>query len=305
MITAASGYPQHSGVLIPEIWSGKLLAKFYAATIFGAIANTDYEGEISQQGDKVKIRTIPDIVINDYVKGQPLNVQNPEAGLVELMIDKAKYYNVHIDDIDQFQSDIPFMEKWTNDGSQQMKIVQDRDILANVYADAHSKNKGASAGVISGGINLGAAGAPLALTKSNIVDVLVDIGVVFDEQNVPEEERYVTLPNWAVGLIKKSDLKDASITGDGKSILRNGRVGMVDRLEIFGSNNVKVGTDGADTVFNAIANQKSALTYAAQLVKNETIKAESTFGHLARGLIVYGYKTIKPEAMVHLYIKKG
>lgn len=33
-----------SGTYIPEIWSGKLLEKFYAATVFAAIANTDYEG---------------------------------------------------------------------------------------------------------------------------------------------------------------------------------------------------------------------------------------------------------------------
>lgn len=34
----ASGYPEHSGILIPEIWSPKLLVKFYKATVFGDIA---------------------------------------------------------------------------------------------------------------------------------------------------------------------------------------------------------------------------------------------------------------------------
>ncbi len=29
---------------IPEIWSGKLVEKFYAATVLSAISNTDYEG---------------------------------------------------------------------------------------------------------------------------------------------------------------------------------------------------------------------------------------------------------------------
>ena len=33
-----------SGTYIPEIWSSKLLEKFYLSTVFAAISNTDYEG---------------------------------------------------------------------------------------------------------------------------------------------------------------------------------------------------------------------------------------------------------------------
>jgi len=40
----SSGYGGMSGSYIPEIWSGKLLEKFYTATVFAAISNTDYEG---------------------------------------------------------------------------------------------------------------------------------------------------------------------------------------------------------------------------------------------------------------------
>ena len=36
-------------------------AKFYATTVFGDIANTDWQGEVSGMGDKVYIRTRPDI----------------------------------------------------------------------------------------------------------------------------------------------------------------------------------------------------------------------------------------------------
>ena len=40
-ITAAAGTVQHSGVFIPEIWSTKLLVKFYAACVLASISNTD------------------------------------------------------------------------------------------------------------------------------------------------------------------------------------------------------------------------------------------------------------------------
>jgi hypothetical protein len=41
---ALGSYTGHSGVYIPEIWSGKLLEKFYISTVLAAISNTDYEG---------------------------------------------------------------------------------------------------------------------------------------------------------------------------------------------------------------------------------------------------------------------
>ena len=33
--------PAYSGIFIPQIWSGKLVEKFYAATVLAAISNTD------------------------------------------------------------------------------------------------------------------------------------------------------------------------------------------------------------------------------------------------------------------------
>ena len=41
----AAGHPDYSAdgtsKFIPQLWSGKLVTKFYAATVFGDIANTD------------------------------------------------------------------------------------------------------------------------------------------------------------------------------------------------------------------------------------------------------------------------
>ena len=83
--------PAYSGTFIPQIWSSKLIEKFYAATVLSAISNTDYEGEIKGQGDLVKIRTTPTLIINDYTSGQTLTNQRPASSVVELLIDKGKY----------------------------------------------------------------------------------------------------------------------------------------------------------------------------------------------------------------------
>lgn len=304
-VQAASGYPQNSGVFIPEIWSGKVLTKLYAATALSDFTNTDYEGEISSQGDKVIIRQVADIEVRDYNKGQSLHRQTPQAPNVELTIDKALYYNVIVDDIDKFQSDLPIVEQWTNDAAKQIKIEQERRFWGDVYADADPANAGANAGAESGGINLGTVGTPLAITKTNILDVLVDVGTVMDEQNVPEEERRIILPWWAVAMIKKSDLKDASLAGDEESILRNGRVGRIDRMTIYGSNLLSSVIDTGNKAWHAVAAQKMAISWAAQITSTKTGTSEQTFGDYIRGLAVYGYRALHQRALVDLYIRKG
>ena len=123
MINVAPGTPQYSGNFVPELWSSKLLVKFYAACVQAAICNTDYEGEIKDVGDKVIIRTVPDIVIRNYVKNQNLQIQRPNSAPTEMTIDRAKYFNFICDDIDKHQTDIPLMDSWSRDASQQMKIV--------------------------------------------------------------------------------------------------------------------------------------------------------------------------------------
>jgi hypothetical protein len=294
----------YSGTYIPEIWSGKLVEKFYAATVFGEIANTDYEGEIQNMGDTVQIRTVPDITITNYEIGDTLVYQQPASVNVQLLIDQGKYFAFKIDDVETHQTDLQLMNDWSEDASMQMKIAVDTDILLDtgkgLLTDVPAANQGATAGVISIDINLGTGAAPFALTSANVTDKIVDLGIVLDEQNVPENNRWLILDAKAIGLIKKSDLKDASLAGDGTSILRNGRVGMIDRFTIFLSNNVPRGV-GAGNAIIGYAGHKSALTFASQFTNMETLRAESTFGDLMRGLNVYGFETIKPEAVAALH----
>ncbi len=288
------GRPDYSGNFIPEIWSGKLIENFYDATVLSAISNTDYEGEIRQMGDTVNIRTTPEITIKTYVKGQTLAVENPDKAKMQLVIDKGEYFACVEDDVDQVQSDIALMDQWSKDASERMKIKIDQRVLTDMLTDVHASNKGQTAGAISGNIDLGVAGTPEALTKSNVIDLLINMGTVLDEANSPEQDRFVIIPAKMAGLIKQSDLKDASITGDGSSPLRNGRLGMIDRFTVYVSHNLKK-TSGGE--FSVIGGHKMGFTFASQMTNMETIRSETTFGNIIRGLQVYGYKVTKPEAL--------
>ena len=308
---SSSPNPAYAGVFIPEIWSGKLIEKFYDATVLAAIANTDYEGEISNQGDKVKIRTRPTITIKTYEADQGLEVERPSSPLVDLLIDQGRYWNTILDDVMEVQSDIDQLSMWADDASEQLKINIDSFVLDNIDADVVAANKGATAGRLSGDINLGVTTTPRAVTAANVLDFIIDMSVVLDEQNIPESGRWCIIPAWMAGLIKKSDLRDASLAGDGTSIMRNGRLGMIDRFTLYMSNLSRrdnlagAATTLADGEQHVLAGHSHGLTFASQLSKMETLRSESTFGTLMRGLQVFGHKVIDGTAIVSAITAKG
>ena len=301
----ANQTPAYHGAFIPEIWSGKLIEKFYSATVLAAIANTDYEGEIKNQGDVVHIRTKPTITIRDYQVNQDLLVERPSSNIVDFTIDYAKYFNEALDDIMEIQADINLLSMWSDDASEQMKIVIDTAVLTLIDAGIVAANKGATAGRISTNINLGAAGAPIALTPLNALDSIVDLGTVLDEQNIPETGRWLVIPPWVAALIKKSDLRNASISGDGVSLVRNGRLGMIDRFTLYSSNLLPTAVEGAANAFRIFAGHPHGLTFASQITKLEQMRSERSFSTLLRGLQVYGAKVLDGIAITELYAVRG
>lgn len=299
---------------IPEIWSGKLIEKFYASTVLAAISNTDYEGEIKNQGDKVIIRTKPTITIKNYRADGLLEIERPAGTNVELLIDKGKYFNCILDDVMEIQSDLNNLSMWADDAAEQMKIVVDTDVLTALLGQASADNKGTTAGKISNDINLGATTTPLAVVAANpgvgeveILDVILRLGQTLDEQNIPETGRWLLMPSWAAAVIKRSELRQAYLSGDSVSMLRNGRIGMIDRFTLYISNLLPGGVAAglAAGEFAIYAGHAHALTFASQFSKVETLRSEMTFGTLLRGLQVYGYKVLDGTALAEAIVTKA
>lgn len=279
-----------------------------------AIANTDYEGEIKNQGDKVKIRTKPTITIKAYRADGTLEIERPVGSVVNLNIDKGQYFNEILDDVMDIQSDLNNMSMWADDAAEQMKIVIDTDVLAGILGTASAFNRGIAAGKISGDINLGVSGTPVTVVARSptvgqveIIDIILRLGQVLDEQNIPETGRWLVLPTWASAMIKQSELRQAYLSGDAVSMLRNGRIGMIDRFTAYSSNLQPAGVAGGllagEWVF--YAGHAHGLTFAAQVSKIETLRSEMTFGTLLRGLQIYGYGVIDSTALAQAIVVKG
>lgn len=307
-VPVASGLPDYgpAGTInfLPELYSGKLVEKFYKTTCFGEIASTDYEGEIAGYGAQVKIRTIPDVTVSDYVIGAGLGAQYPTSNSVTLAIDQAKSFNVALSTVDMRQADVDMADIFANDGSIQLRIAADADMLQTIPPDVSADNQGTTAGADSNDINLGDSSTPRSLSSTTVVDFLVDCGTVLDEQNVPDEGRWVVLPPWAVALFKKSDLRIASLAGDSVSILRNGKVGEVDRFTIYQSRNLLTQSSPGPATY-VMFGHSAGLTFASQIVECEMINNPNDFGYIIRGLMVFGYEVIGPKYLGTAVVRKA
>jgi hypothetical protein len=326
MSVSVAGNPYGAGVgvdgytnnFIPAIWSGKLQVKFYESTMLADVTNNDWEGEIKNHGDTVNIRIQSDVVVRPYQKHQDLEIQVPQAGKIQLNIDKGAYFNVFVDDVDKAQTDLALMDQFTSDASEKMKIYIERDVFANSVLSAAATNRGLTAGAISGNINLGAVGSPLALNPDTALDILLRFGQVLDEANVPKMGRFVVIPSWMHTQLLRSDLKMAQFTGDASSVVRTGKAGDLVGMTVYVSNLLPQVTDlGADGQAGGSGNNadtqatyvfggtKDAITFASQITNVDKIKSEKKFGEFVRGLNVYGFEVVKPEAMVVGYVRQA
>jgi len=312
--------PAYSGTFIPAVWSAKLNAKFYAASIYGDIANTDWQGEVSNMGDKVYINTAPTLTVANYVAGTNLTYQAPTPDMQELNIDKGKYFAFQINDVLEYQAKPNLMDMFSTDAAEQMRIAIDSTVVYNTFTGAAAANKGATAGAKSGSYNLGTDAAPIALTASNVVQKVLELASVLDEQNVPESDRWLVIDPATRALLFQSELAKAYSTGDATSPVRNGKIGTIDRFTVYVSNQLPkaaAGTatpwtsgDGSETSVTStgtvlkrraiIAGHKSAMTFASQITKMETVRNPNDFGDFVRSLNVFGYKVVKGEAQALL-----
>ena len=267
---------------IPEVFSKKLQAKFYAQTMLSEVTTNEYDGEISGLGDKVNIRTVPAITVADYTG--TLSYADVTSGTVELNINKAKSYAFKVDDILREQADIDFMNEAAQDAAQNMKIAIETDVFANVAAGSSLTDVNAT---------------PSNITAANVLGFILDAGKTLDENNIPEDDRFMIINPTIASLLKQSELRQAYLTGDNVSPLRNGFIGQVDRFRVYVSNNLAT----AGGVTSGLYGHPKAIAYASQMTNTESVRLESSFGDGVRGLSVYGYKVVLPTAIGEFKLK--
>ena len=270
---------------IPTIWSARLLANLDTNLVGLQFVNRDYEGEITSFGDTVKINQLGDITIKDY---DGTDIDDPEelsSTQQTLSIDKAKYFNFAVKDIDKVQANVNLVDGSMGRAAFAMADAVDKDIFATMVSGATAK--------------VGSQTTPIEITVANAYDQLVDLGVILDEKNVPLAGRKIALPHWYLGLLAK----DPRFTKD-FNILANGVVegATVGRFQLLASNNLQTGAGGT---VHCPAGTQQATSFANQIVETEAYRPEKNFSDAMKGLNVWGIEVIQPACLIDFIIKKG
>lgn len=274
---------------IPQLWSARLLEHLDKAHVYANLVNRDYEGEITNYGDTVKINQIGDITVKDYTKGSDIDDPEELTGTQQLLtIDQSKYFNFGIDDVDNAQTNPKLMNEAMTRSAYAMNDVTDT-FLANLMS-------------VNAGNTIGDDGTPVVPTKETAYDYLVDLGTALTEANVPLAGRWVVVPAWYHGLLLKDDRFVKGGTDYNRAILEGGYVGVAGGFQVWLSNNVP-NTSGKK--YKIIAGTNAGTSYAEQLLEVEGYRPEKSFKDAIKGLHVYGGKVLQPKALAVLTANKS
>lgn len=126
----ASGYTNlNNGNFSPVIYSKKVQLSFRKTTVVGDISNSDYFGEISGQGDTVRIMKEPEISVSALQRGTTISTQDLVDTDFQLVVDKSNYFAFKLDDIEEAHSHINFMQLAVDRAAYRLADQYDQEVL--------------------------------------------------------------------------------------------------------------------------------------------------------------------------------
>ena len=272
---------------IPQIWSARLLAHLDKIHVYAGLVNRDYEGEIKQYGDTVKINQIGDITIKKYTGAK---IDDPEELTGEqntLVIDQANYFNFAIKDVDNAQTNPKLMNEAMARTAYGLNDTVDSLLAGIMVAGA--------AGAV------GSDESPIVPSKDDAYDLLVDLGTELTEKNVPLVGRWVVVPPFYHGLLQKDSRFVGNGTDVNMAILQGGHIGAAAGFQIYVSNNVP-NTEGAK--YKILAGTNAGASFAEQITETEGYRPESNFSDAVKGLHLCGVKVLQKDALATLTVNR-
>jgi len=305
MITQAAGVPniKTDGSAVLTVFSKKWNARYWQTAVLPDITTSQYFDNL-QKGDQVDITSDPYVTFKDYQNGQKLDVERINLAKTQVKIDQAGYFNVALTKVDEELSHLDLGNKYLEVGQKEGQKYIDIAFFAAMVDAADAKNKGSAAGLKSGAFDLGLAGAGVAVNSSNITKFVTSFQTVLQEQVAAGSETWCVIPPWMHWCLVNSELKNAMMMGDAKSVLRTGFVGIINGMKIF-VNTYLAGTGLTSAAPTAIlAGNKEAIVYTLRMSEAKKWQNDS-FETLLQGLMVWGWKVVKPVGIVNAYAYKA
>ncbi len=293
---ATSG--QTNSFWLPEVFSKKVQVAFRKSAVAEAICNTDYMGEIAQFGDTVNIIKEPTITVTDYTRATTSlsSTVLTDQELV-LQVDQAKYFQFKVDDLEKRFSHVNWQQVASDNAAYQLKDAFDVNVITAAVAGIGSNTYGTVAAPIDTGHATG---------EVDPLDVLARLARLLDDVNVPEENRWVVAkPEFYEELAKTSSKLLSVDYNQGNGGLRNGLVasGELRGFKMYKSSNVPTPSGSGNPTHQILAGHMSAVSCAQSLSTVESIRDNDSFKDIVRGLLVWGRKVLRPEALALAIIK--
>jgi hypothetical protein len=294
---------QTNSFFLPAVYSKKVLNFFRKASVIEAITNTDYAGDISAFGDSVRIIKEPTISVYQYERGQDVTQTKLTDQEVSLVVDTANAFKFIVDDIETSMSHVNFKEVASSSAAYSLRDAFDAGVLIKIAAGLASATPDHTLGAdsatkLAAGVYDGAGSIDLGIGETDPLDVLARMARLLDEQNVPEEGRWVVAGPDFYEQLSQSSSKLLSVDYNaGQGSIRNGLVssGKLRGFSMYKSNNMPSQTNATGLV---LAGHMSAVATAQTITSTEVVRDPNSFGDIVRGLHVYGAKVLRPEALV-------
>lgn len=266
-----------NGNFSPVIYSKQAQIAFRKAATVAAITNSDYFGEISNQGDTVRIIKEPEITVNTLKRGTSLATQVLNDADFQLVIDQANYFQFELDDIEEAHSHIDFMKMATDRAGYRLADTYDLEVLAylsgyNADGTVRTAPNGTKADAAAGADELLAAnklditsfgnitttatagdsipvaprfgGATAASTSTATpLQVVARMSRLMDQRNVDTRGRWLVVDPVFVEMLKDEDSRVLNADFGGAGLMNGLVLNNLHGFRVYVSNNtVQVGT---------------------------------------------------------------
>lgn len=270
---------------IPEIWSQKLNTMLTKSCVMLQCVNRNYEGEIKNQGDSVKIVT-PAAVTISTVSTDAITYNELAPSETDLVIDQKKFFAFKINDVAQAQANQNIMEAHLQNAKKAIEQVQDSYLLA-MHANADSNNV------------VGTEAAAITLNKDTIYQNFVNLALKLKNADAVSNEQkpwVVINPNIESYLLQSPEFISAYNVAD--ETLREGAIGRIAGMDVLVSTNLTA----VGGKYYILAGTNEAITFASQLSKVESLRDKDSFSDLVRGLYLYGAKTVQAKSLAKMIV---
>jgi len=270
---------------VPKIWAKAIERELERKLVFAEDCNRQYEGDVKQMGDTVKILGVGKPTISKQKGGSIIlpDAENVEDTSVEMQINTVAYFNFLVDDIDKRQAVGGLMDALNTEATQELASEMDKDIAAlagtrdakKLYSDY------------------------LAVNADNVLGTLDLALQMLQENDVPADAKIVaTVPPWFLTHLRTAYTK---LDTDNSDLLKNGKVGRYNNILIKMSNNVYSTASGS----NIMVRTERAVAFANPLTHTEPYRPEKRFSDAVKGYVLYGTKIVRPKELMILNVKNG